>query len=151
MMSGRTFSPPQLYKTGTSHPEELSPEPLAVISFSIAVLALVVSFFRKATLVVAGLCVVGTITLLLLSSKINNDITGRIEFPGLSVEWAIGMYICFWIFILNMLLNAYLFYDNRYKPIDLEEMGQKMKICFNCGSSNDRSNIYCNKCGSPLS
>jgi hypothetical protein len=150
MMSGRTFSPPQLYKTGTSHPEELSPEPLAVISFGIASLALVLSFFRKATLFVGGLCAVGAITLLLLSSKMNNDITGRVEFPGLSVEWAIGMYICFSVFILIALLNAYFFYDSRYKPVDLEEVGQRMKICFNCGASNDRSNIYCNKCGSAL-
>ncbi len=149
LISGTTITPPQLYKTGT-HPETLTPEPLAVISFSIACIALIMSFFRKAALFVAALSVVGTVTLLLLSSKLNNDITGRVELLGLNVEWAMGMYICFSIFIICTLLNAYLVYDNRYKTVDLDEFSQRMKICFNCGMANERSNVYCNKCGNVL-
>jgi ribosomal protein S27AE len=149
LMGGTAITPPQLSQA-SSHPEEVSPEPLAIISFSAAGIAFFLSFFKKGALPVIALSVIGAATLLLLSSKLDNDISGRIEMQQVTVEWAIGIYLVLFIFIITGLLNAYMAYDNRYKEVDLEEYTQKMKVCFNCGTANDRSNIYCNKCGSAL-
>ena len=150
LMGGTMITPPQLSQAA-SHPEEISLEPLAIISFSAAAISFFVSFFKKGALPVVGLSVIGAGSLLLLSSKLSNDISGRIELQQVTVEWAVGMYLALFIFIITALLNAYMAYDNRYKEVDLEEYTQKMKVCFNCGTANDRSNIYCNKCGSALS
>ena len=132
--------------------DTVSPEPLALIVFLLAVGALIFSFIEKISDIssaIAGL--LGVLSMFFLNSVITDHLLGKIHYEPIAVECAVGFYLVIILFILLLIYNAYLYYQRViYKPIELQSFGAKMRLCPNCGSENDLVSMYCNKCGNRI-
>jgi hypothetical protein len=130
----------------------VSPEPLALLVFLLAIGGLVISFFEKFSVIVsASVGLLGGLSLILLNFVISDNILGKVHVQILAVQCGIGYYITIIFFIIILIYNTYLFSQRiRYKTVDIQPIDDMLKICTQCGSENDTVSIYCNKCGSMM-
>jgi hypothetical protein len=162
LISGTTISTNSINKEmkGLSIPEinkgikteEVSPEPLALIAFLLAVIGMILSFFGNISEIGASIAgLLGILVLIFLSSFISDDILGKVQYQPLAVECATGFYLALIFFITALIYNAYLFYL-RYKsiPANMPTLDERMIICPTCGTVNDQVSLYCNKCGGSM-
>ena len=114
-ISGIPNSQTKFSKTKT---DTVSPEPLALIAFLIAVIGLIFSFIKKFSDIgsaVAGL--LGGLSLIFLNTVINDNILGKVQYMPLAVELGLGYYISIILFIILLIYNMYLFFQRiTYKP-----------------------------------
>jgi hypothetical protein len=129
--------------------DTVSPEPLALIAFLLAVGGLIFSLFNKFSDIGSALAgLLGGLSLFYLNSIITDNILGKFHYQPLEVECGAGYYITILLFISLLIYNAYLFFQRIiYKPKKVYSFGGRMRFCPQCGSENDMVSIYCNKCG----
>lgn len=130
----------------------ISPEPLALIAFLMAVAGLIFSFFEKFSTIgsaIAGL--LGGLLLIFLNSVITDSVLGKINYQPIAVECGTGFYLAIILNIILIIYNIYLFAQrNMYKPVELHSSEARMRLCPQCGLENDVVSLYCNKCGSRM-
>ena len=99
---------------GQRQNQKVDSEPLAVAVLLFTVLGLALSFLksRKSSLIPSIVGVVSFILLLLLKSKIESD-TIRQGQGMIQVEYAIGFWLVFILFIAAIALNGYLYFDSK--------------------------------------
>jgi len=132
--------------------DSVSPEPLALITLLLAVGGLIISFYEKfSDIGSASAGLLGTLSLIFLSSVITDNILGKVHLQPLAVECGTGYYISIIVFIIILICNAYLFFQRiMYKPTDIHTSGTRMRFCPQCGYKNDMVSLYCNNCGSRM-
>ena len=161
LITGTSISPNSLKNglKGTSVPQNeirkgiksdsVSPEPLALITLLLAVGGLIISFYEKfSDIGSASAGLLGTLSLIFLSSVITDNILGKVHLHPLAVECGTGYYISIILFIIILIYNAYLFFQRiLYKPGEVQSFGSRMRFCPKCGCENDMVSLYCNSCG----
>jgi hypothetical protein len=132
--------------------DTVSPQPLALIAFLLAVGGLIFSFFEKFSNIASAIVgLLGGLSLFFLNTVISDIILGKVNYQPLAIECASGFYIVSILFILLLTYNAYLFSQRvMNKPDDIQTPGTRMRFCHKCGSENDLVSMYCNKCGNRM-
>ena len=176
MVTGTSIQQPSMFGENTKG-RKIDPEPLAIITFSSVIIGLLLSFMnkRKSAILPAIIAGIGTITLLLLKSKIDNDVL-REGSGMIQVVFVFGFWATFLLLIIAVGLNIYVFsgkdvikkkLDVRATPnaaqetvrIARDEKTDQLKIrfsCKNCGSKYIVDSKYsgrkakCKKCGSDI-
>ncbi len=109
MVTGTTIQQPSMFGEETES-LKVDPEPLAIITFSFVIIGLLLSFIknRKSAILPALSAGIGTITLLMLKSKIDNDIL-REGSGMIQVSYAFGFWVLLMLLIAGVGLNIYVF------------------------------------------
>ena len=108
MITGTTIEQPDLFGTGKQS-KKVDPEPLAIFAFFSGVMGLGLSFLkgRKSSVAPAIAGIIGVIALLLLKSKLNNEILK--EGGGmLQLEYGVGFWLTFVLYLSAIGLNIFL-------------------------------------------
>jgi hypothetical protein len=130
----------------------VSPEPLALVVFLLAIGGLIFSFFEKYSIIgSASVGLLGVLSLIFFSFTITDNILGKVHVQALTLECSSGFYIAIILFIIILIYNGYLFSQRiMYKPLDLQVSDSNNRFCPHCQSENDIVSLYCNKCGSRM-
>jgi uncharacterized membrane protein len=98
--------------------DRVDPEPFAILAFLLAAAGLGVGFLRDKRGWIGG-CIAGAagiLALLLLKMKIDNDVLREGE-GVLQVEYGIGFYLAFLVFLCAAALNVFLFLDAKKQAL----------------------------------
>jgi len=163
LVTGTTIEEPKMFSElkGSSHPylkeprrsseeyNKIKGEVLAILTFLAAIVGLSLNFLKGkiGTLGSAIAGGIGTILLLLLSAKLNNDIfqQGR---GLLQLDYRIGFYLTLILFILAIGVNVYSIVQVKVVS-SISATGKRgYKYCTQCGSKNAADNLFCSECGS---
>jgi hypothetical protein len=132
--------------------ETVSPEPLALIAILFVIAGLIISFFGNISDIGSAITsLIGGLTLIFLGFLMPDKILGKVQYPPLTVECGTGFYIGMIFLIILFFYNSYLYSQRMmYRPDDIHSFKARMRECFQCGSMNDISSIYCNNCGGKM-
>jgi hypothetical protein len=115
LATGTTIEQPRFLE-GQKSEEKIPAEPLAFFLIVTTCVGLGTSFIKsnKSAIIPAGTGAAGTVLLLLLKSKIDNEVlkSGR---GLLQVEYGIGFWISFFLFLAAAILNGFIFSQTRKK------------------------------------
>ena len=109
MVTGTTIQQPSMFGENTER-QEVDPEPLAIAIFACVIAGLLLSFIKnRKTAILPLICaIVGIATLLMLKSKIDNDVLN--EGGGiLQIDYVFGFWSILLLLIIAVLLNGYVF------------------------------------------
>lgn len=162
LVTGATIKQPELPsmfgEKSQAEAEKVEREPLAILALLSAVVGLGLSFLKGRTSLIASAItgVVGLIFLLLLKTKLSNDILR--EGQGvLHLEYGIGFWLTFLLFISAALWNSLLFLQRSEVQVDVSGRSSgpvsgelDFIFCSSCGARNPITNKYCSKCGAKL-
>lgn len=127
-------------------------EVLAILAFLVAIGGLGMSFLkgRSGILGPAIAGAVGTILLLILSAKLNNDILREGE-GLLRLDYRIGFYLTLLLFLSAIGVNGYSMLPSKISSLYLREGKQRtMKFCSQCGAKVSPGDTFCCECGHSL-
>jgi len=110
LVTGTTIEGPPSAFGEKEKSEKVEPEPLAILTLITAIIGFGVSFLkdRKSTLLTALIGGFGLISLLLLKSKIDNEVLRKGE-GILRVEYGFGFWLVLLLFLCAIGLNGFLF------------------------------------------
>ena len=163
LVTGTTIEEPKMFRElkGFSHPyikepgrsseeyNKIKGEVLAILTFLATIGGLSLSFLKrkKGTLGPAIAGGIGTILLLLLSAKLNNDIFQQGQ-GLLQLDYRIGFYLTLILFLLAIGVNVYSIVQVK-EGSSFSFTGKRYyKFCTQCGSKNATDNAFCSECGS---
>lgn len=99
---------------GAAKKQEIPGNPLASIAFGSACAGLATSFVvsKKMAIIPSGIGAVGSVVLLLLKTKLDDEILRQGQ-GALRVEYGLGFWMSFLLFLSAALLNGYLFLESK--------------------------------------
>ena len=109
LVTGITIQQPSMFGEKTES-QKVGPEPLAIITFSCVIIGLLLSFIknRRSAILPAVSAGVGTITLLMLKTKIDNAVL-REGGGMIQVSYTFGFWVLLMLLIAGVGLNIYVF------------------------------------------
>ncbi len=163
LVTGATIEEPKFFRElkSSSHPYIKEPrgsseeynktkgEVLAIFALIATISGLSLSFLKskKGTLGPAITGAIGTILLLMLSAKLNNDIFQQGK-GLLQLDYRIGFYLTLILFLSAIGVNVYSLVQVKGIPSFSITGKRSHKFCIQCGSKNAADNAFCSECGS---
>jgi hypothetical protein len=150
LVTGTTVEEPQMF--GPAIEKKIPGEFLAILVFLSACAGLALSFIkdkRGATgaTVTGGM---GIIFLLLLKSKLDNDILRQGQ-GILQIDYGAGFYLTLLLFLFAIGINIYSIAQGKgISPFQGKDVSG-YKFCTQCGAKNESGNEFCKKCGTKFS
>lgn len=109
MVTGTTIQQPGMFGEETES-QKIAPQPLAIVTLSCVVIGLILSFIRnrRSAILPAVSAAIGTVTLVLLKSKIDNDVFTE-GGGAIQVRYVLGFWVMLILLIVAVGLNVYVF------------------------------------------
>ncbi|HEV2378958.1 MAG TPA: zinc ribbon domain-containing protein [Terriglobia bacterium] len=146
LMTGASIQQPQMF--GASQERKSGGEPLAVVAFLCVAAGLAVSFVkgRKGAVLPALAGGLGLIVLLLLKSKLDNDVLTQSE-GMVQMQYEAGFYLTLLLSLAAAGVNGYAW--ARARGARLGGMGVTTAggFCTQCSSKNPAGDAFCKECG----
>jgi hypothetical protein len=150
LVTGTTVAEPQAF--GPTTKRKLPGEPLAVLILLSACAGFALSFIKdkKGAISTAVTGVIGIIFLLLLRSKIDNELL-REGLGMLELDYRAGFYLTLLLFLSAIGVNIYsMTQGKRISPLQGKGVSGN-KFCTKCGAKNESSVEFCKECGTKYS
>lgn len=160
LVTGTTIKQPAMIRQmfGQMQPQKFKGNPLAIISFLSAIAGLGLSFLKaKKNIIVSTIIAgIGAVSLILLKSKLNNDIL-REGGGMIQIEYTFGFWMVMLIFfaigIINILSLLGILKKVNFGAIikDVSLKGQPQAVfCSQCGAKVSLGSSFCSECGYSL-
>ncbi len=148
LVSGTTIEEPTMF--GAKQKRKVQGEVFAMLAFLAAIVGFGVSFLKvkRVTTYVAAAGVAGTTLLLMLTSKLNNDIQETAAM--LQLEYLIGFYLTLIGFLSATAINVYLTMQDKGTSLPLSKDKADNKFCSQCGAIASPDSAFCSECGHTL-
>lgn len=147
LVTGTTVSEPRMF--GPPRTIKVPGETLAALALVAVIIGGILSLFKgqigvKGPAVVGGL---GTILLLLLKSKMDDDILKQSQ-GVLQISYEMGFYLTLVLFISAVALNVYSIMQSRGLPLPQNaRQGTASNFCSQCGAKVESGATFCSECG----
>lgn len=150
VVTGTTVDEPQMF--GSAEKRKIEGETLAIFAFLSALAGLALSFIKTkkgtiGTMVAGG---IGTVFLLLLKSKLDNDVLR--EGQGmLQLDYGVGFYMTLLLFLSAAGVNVYsIMQDKKVYLPQGKSREAAFNFCTQCGARVDSNALFCSECGHSL-
>ncbi|MFZ6017846.1 MAG: zinc-ribbon domain-containing protein [Nitrospirota bacterium] len=151
LVTGTTIEVPGIYED--KKVEKVKGEVLAILVFLSAVIGFVLSFLKgkKGNLGPAIVGGFGTILLLLLTVKLDNDISREGE-GMLQLNYTVGFYLTLILFLSAIGINIYSMVREKAGVLSQNKKVKiQAKFCAHCGAKLESDSAFCPECGHSLS
>lgn len=150
LVTGTTVEEPQMF--GSAKKRKIQGETLAIFVFLSACAGFALSFIKDkkgamGTAVTGGM---GIIFLLLLKSKLDNDILRQGQ-GMLQVDYGAGFYLTLLLFLSAIGANVYSMAQGKRISLLQGKGVSGYKFCTQCGAKNESGNEFCKECGTKFS
>lgn len=150
LVTGTTVEEPQMF--GPKKEKKVNGEPLAILTFLAVITGLVLGFLKnkKGATISAVVGGIGTIILLLLKSKLDNDVL-RETGGMLQLDYGIGFYFTLILFLSAIVVNVYPRLQGKGVPLHQIKSSKAIsKFCSQCGARAEPDATFCSECGHSL-
>lgn len=148
LVTGTTIEEPTMF--GAKQERKVNGETLAILTFLTVITGLGLSFLKDKKRVGAVVGGAGIILLLLLKSKLDNDIlkeTGGM----LQLNYEAGFYLTLISFLSAIGINVYSIMQDRGLSLpQIKNQSAGYKFCSQCGARIDYDSTFCSECGHSL-
>lgn len=150
LITGTTVEEPQMF--GPKKERKVNGEPLAILTFLVVITGLGLGFLKnkKGTIISTVVGGIGTIILLLLKSKLDNDVL-RETGGMLQLDYGIGFYFTLILFLSAIVVNVYPIIQGKGVPLhQIKSSKAGSKFCSLCGAKAELGATFCSECGHSL-
>lgn len=150
LVTGTTVEEPQMF--GPKKERKINGEPLAILSFLSVIAGFALGFLKdkKGTTGPAIAGGIGIILLLLLKSKLDNDIL-RETGGMLQVDYEVGFYLTLISFLSAIGINIYSIMQEKGLSLPhIKSQSADHKFCSQCGTMVAHDSAFCSECGHSL-
>jgi len=150
LVTGTTIEEPVMF--GPKKERKIKSEPFAILALLATIAGLGVGFLKgktgsSGTAVIGG---VGIIMLLLLKSKLDNEIFKQGQ-GLLQLDYMAGFYLTLLLFLLAIGVNIYsAMQSKRLSLLPIERRGTATNFCSQCGAKVELGTAFCSECGHSL-
>jgi len=150
LVTGTTIEEPQMF--GPTKKRTTQGEIGAILVFLSTIAGFALSFKKdkKGAISVAVTGGMGIIFLLLLKSKLDNDIL-REGGGMLQLNYGAGFYVTLLLFLSAVGVNVYSAGQGNGISLLQDKGGSGYKFCTQCGAKNELDNEFCRECGTKFS